>query len=210
MCVDKAVIVPGKLVTVEGIDRAGKSSVLCGLIDLLGDCRVPIVLCGELRSPLAPIIRDAMQKRCSAFLKTFLFASDRAWTYEAECLPALKRDELVLWDRYVDSAIAYRAIELSRSASLIDLDFVTEINRPFQKPDLVVFIDISADVSMQRARASESTEPYDREFLEDVRVEYRRLSLQDQYCVINGEQSVQDVRWAVAAAIRSHLKELFL
>jgi len=202
---------PGRLVTVEGIDRAGKSSVLKGLTSLLRDyCRVPIVLCGELCSPLAPIIHDMLQKGSSAFLKTFLFASDRAWTYEAECLPALRRGELVLWDRYVDSAIAYRATELSKSVSLIDLDFVREINRPFVKPDLVICIDISVEVSIQRARSVGSREPYDRAFLEMVRAEYQKLSSQGEYCIINGEQPIDDVRLAVAKAIQTRLKDLFL
>jgi dTMP kinase len=200
---------PGRLVTVEGIDRAGKSSTLRGLTGLLQDCKVPIVTCGELCSPLTPIIRDMLQKGSSAFLKTFLFASDRAWTYEAMCLPALRRGELVLWDRYVDSAIVYRAIELSQSVSLIDLDFVREINRPFSKPDLVVYIDISVDVSIQRAKATGNKEPYDKEFLENVRAEYQKLALQDEYCIINGEQPIDDVGLAVAKAIRSRLKDLF-
>jgi len=201
---------PGRLVTVEGIDRAGKSSALKGLPDLLRDCRVPMVICGELCSPLAPVIRNMLQIGSSAFLKTFLFASDRAWTYEAECLPALRRGKLVLWDRYVDSAIVYRATELSKSISLIDLDFVREINRPFLKPNLVIYIDISVDVSIQRARAARSREPYDKEFLEMVRAKYQKLASQDEYCMINGEQSTDDVRLAVAKAIRTRLKDLFL
>ena len=171
---------------------------------------MPTVVCGELCSPFAPIIRDMLQKGSSAFLKTYVFASDRAWTYEAKCLPALKRGKLVLWDRYVDSAIVYRATELSQSVSLIDLDFVREINKPFSKPDLVVYIDISVDVSIQRAKKTGSKEQYDREFLEGVRTEYQKLAFQNKYCIINGEQPINVVRLAVANTIGSRLKDLFL
>jgi dTMP kinase len=198
MCTQKAMTLSGRLVTIEGIDRAGKSSTLAGLPCLLQDCKVPVSICGELCSPLAPVIRDMLQEGSSAFLKTFLFASDRAWTYELKCLPSLRRGELVLWDRYVDSAIVYRATELSQSVSLIDLDFVREINRPFPKPDLVVYVDISVDVSIQRAEATGIKEPYGREFLEIVRAEYQKLALREKYCIINGEQPIDSVRLAVA------------
>jgi thymidylate kinase len=85
---------PGKLIAFEGIDRAGKSSLVARLPDMLADCTVPVVICGELRSPIACMLRRMLRTGGSAFLKTFFFASDRAWTYEKRCLPALNRGEL--------------------------------------------------------------------------------------------------------------------
>lgn len=205
------IVIPcmGKLVTFEGIDRAGKSSVVTQLTGVLHDCKVPIITCGELQSPIAPALREMLRKGSSPFLKTYLFACDRAWTYEAECLPALRRGDLVLWDRYADSAIVYRTVELSRAPSEIDLEFVKEINRPFMRPHLTIYIDVSEDTSMERARLAGVSGPYAREFLEQARAQYLNLASIKQYSVISGERPLNTVVADTAQTIREQFKELF-
>jgi dTMP kinase len=177
----------------------------------VGDCRVPVVICGELRSPIADMLRNLVHRGCSPFLKTFLFAADRAWAYEEECLPVLGRGGLVLWDRYVDSALAYRAVEFLRVSSEIDLDFVREINRPFQDPNLTVYLDISADTSADRAEKTAIPTPqaYDRAFLDAVRAQYLRLAHEKGYSVVDGERSPESVASEVSQIIRQTFKELF-
>jgi len=201
---------PGRLVAFEGIDRAGKSSILRVLPEMLRDCQVPVVTCGELQSPLATIIRQSINSGGSAFLKTFLFASDRAWTYERVCLPALLRGEVVLWDRYVDSAIVYRTVEFSRSASEIGLDFVETINSPFPLPELTIYVDISAETSQARAELSGAKEPYSLDFLQNVRFEYLRQAVAKGYVVVNGEEPLNEVATKVAQIIRQYLDDIFL
>lgn len=199
----------GKLIAFEGIDRAGKSSVLQHLAKSLSDCNVPVHTMGEFQSPIKSTLREMLRRGGSPFLKTFLFATDRAWTYEATCVPALRRGDLVLWDRYVDSAIAYRAVELSKASSLIDLDFVKAINYPFIRPDLTIYIDIPVDVSSQRALAEGVTEPYNQEFLEAVRTEYLDIVETDRYVTIDGNKPMDLVTTDVDRIIRQHFKELF-
>jgi dTMP kinase len=199
----------GKLVALEGIDRAGKSSIIERLPSLLSDCKVSLVICGELQSPIAPIIRDLLYKGASPFLKTFLFAADRAWTYESKCLPALRHGGLVIWDRYVDSAMVYRSVELSLFGSDFDSSFVNDINRLFVPPDLTIYIDITAETSMKRVESVGVKGPYNPEFLEKVRAEYLRIAPLRGYVVINGEQSLDVVVSEVAQVIRRQFRELF-
>lgn len=199
----------GRLVALEGIDRAGKSSILSLLPRMLYECQVPIVTCGELQSPLAPIIRQSINSGGSAFLKTFLFASDRAWTYERVCSPALIRGEVVIWDRYVDSAIVYRAVEFSKSASEIDLDFVKTINSPFPPPELTIYVDISAEVSQARAKNSGTKEPYSLNFLQSVRTEYLKQAAAKRYTIVDGEEPLDEVATKIAQIIRQQFNDLF-
>jgi dTMP kinase len=205
----KVINTPGKLVAIEGIDRSGKTSSLSNIIQLLSTCRVPIVMCAEFESPLAGPIHDILANRGSAFLKTYFFACDRAHTYETKCLPALRRGEVVLWDRYVDSAIVYRTVELAREQQSIDMDFVRFMNSPFRKADLTIVLDISVSTSVNRAEMSGSAEPYDADFLQAVRDEYLKLAGQERYVVVNGEQSINGVRIEIANKIKLHLKGLF-
>ncbi len=202
----------GKLVAFEGIDRAGKSSIVKLLPEYLADCIVPIRVCGELQSPLAPIIRDLLASGGSPLLKTFLFAADRAWTYEQVCLPALNRGELILWDRYVDSAIVYRAVELSiQPSEIIDLDFVRDINRIFAAADLTIYIDVSVETSHKRAKSARVHEPYVSSFLRLVRAEYLKYASDpaNRYVIIDGERPLEDVVEETAKVIRTRFKEMF-
>lgn len=200
---------PGKLITFEGIDRAGKTTVVGKLVDILREYKATVVACGEMRSPIASAIREMLQAGSSPFIKTFMFAADRAWSYENICLPALQEGNLVLWDRYVDTAIVYRAVELSRGESDVDLGFVREINKLFKPPDLTFYIDISENISEERSRRVGQPEIYDKDFLKSVRVEYMKLSETKGYVVVNGERSVDDVVSDIANVIKGRFKESF-
>src|SRR4029079_14268826 len=102
----------GTLVALEGIDGAGKSEMRRLVADRLIALKHPVTECGELQSPWAESIRAGLATRYTPFIKTFIFAADRAWTYERICVPALDAGISVLWDRYVDSAIVYRRVEM--------------------------------------------------------------------------------------------------
>ena len=198
----------GKLIAFEGLDRAGKSSIIERIAEMLQRNNAPVTVCGELQSPFASVLREMLRKGSTPFLKTYLFASDRAWEYESRCLPALANGDIVLWDRYVDSAIVYRTVEFQKTESFIDIDFVKSINSPFIIPDLSVYIDISTDTSLKRARQSGSTEPYNASFLEEVRVCYLKLATKKNYSIINGEPPLEVVAENVYQVIQKRFKEL--
>jgi len=143
-------------------------------------------------------------------LKMYLFAADRAWTYESRACPELARGSLVLWDRYVDSALAYRAAELRLGRSTIDMDLVIRINEPFVRPTAVILIDISTAVSHQRGLLNSLPEPYDLELLEQVRREYSALATQFGYDVVDGERAAEAVASDIAGIIRKRCPEAFV
>ena len=201
---------PGKLIAFEGIDRAGKSSAVGMLPALLEGCNVPIISLGEKRSPFKALLTGEALKTASPFLKTYLFATDRAWTYEMECLPALKRGELVLWDRYVDSAIVYRSVELRCYCSIIDLDFVKDINSPFIQPNLTFYLKINKETFLSRQQPGSMNEPYNYDFLEQVEKEYDALADLPKYIVVNAKHSPEEVAGEIADIIRREIKELFI
>jgi len=201
--------ITGKLMAFEGIDRAGKSSVIRVVHDLLSNLKTPIRLCGEKESPLAILLGSDELRKMTMLMKTYLFAADRAWTYENTCLPALRQGELVLWDRYVDSAIIYRTVEMTQKTSEIDLEFVEKINEPFLRPHLTILIDVSAETSAERAAKESVSEPYDREFLAAVRKEYLKRAELKSYKIVNGERSVDIVADEISSYIRDQFKEIF-
>lgn len=199
----------GKLIVFEGLDRSGKSSVVKRIAEMFLKNNMHITVCGELHSPFRSELRKMLREGSTPFLKTYLFASDRAWEYESKCLPALEKGEMVLWDRYVDSAIVYRTVELRKIKSFIDINFVKSINSPFISPDLTIYIDISTETALKRAKASGSTEPYDASFLKKVRICYMKLAIKKNYSIINGELPLQEVVETAYQVILKRFKEFF-
>ncbi|MCE5204039.1 MAG: dTMP kinase [Actinomycetia bacterium] len=199
----------GRLVAFEGIDRAGKSTAVRNVSAALDDCLVAVTSCSERDSPLGPLLEPSKLPRLSPFLKAYLFAADRAWTYEKKAQVALAAGHLVFWDRYVDSAYAYRGAERALGRSDLNPAIVRALNAPFVRPDLVVYIDIMVDVSSERGRNGQLQEAYDVPFLEEVRRQYDSLAKAECYCRIDGSGTCSQVADAVAAVVRSAFPDLF-
>ena len=165
----------------EGLDCAVKTSALRELKRIID--KYNFVFCEEFSSPIGEALRTLLNEKGSFFLKTFYFAADRAWIYEKIAKPVLDKKGIVLWDRYVDSALAYRSAEVDK-ADIIDFSFVRKINDPFPKADLKFYFKISAQESVNRAKNANRNEPYDFSFLEKVSEYYDNLYKEDSSCII--------------------------
>ena len=207
MCAQKGFRFEGRLIAFEGIDSAGKSSVINRLPSLLRDCKMPVEVLGEKMSPLMELVTNDKLRDLTPFRKTYLFAADRAWTYDTRCRPLLKAGALVLWDRYTDSAIAYRGVDLGPSDG-IGLDFVRQINAPFVRPNLTFFLDVSVNSSVRRSRQRDPS-PYEADFLEKVRANYLEIAAAKDYVTIDAELDVDVVSEKVAGIIKDRFKEMF-
>lgn len=192
------------LVSIEGIDSAGKSTLVRHLPPLLKDVGKPVVVCGERMSPFGYLLKKEELPKLSPLVKAYLFAADRAWTYEKHCEPALLEGALVIWERYVDSALAYRGADAVVSDKSWLRDLTLEINRPFVTPDLVVFLDIRPESAARRPMSASTR--FDLEFVERVLVEYEQLAESGRpYVHVNADVSVVECASAVARVIREKL-----
>jgi dTMP kinase len=96
------------LITIEGIDGAGKSTLAAGLAAALPDAVL-------LREPggvaLAERVRELVKDpalRVGARAEALLFAAARAQVVEEAVRPVLEAGRTVLLDRFVDSSLAYQ------------------------------------------------------------------------------------------------------
>jgi dTMP kinase len=102
----------GRLITIEGIDGAGKTTLAASLHHALRERRVDIEL---LREPggvaLAEQIRALVKNpalKISDRAEALLYAASRAQLLAELVEPALSRGRWILLDRYVDSSLAYQ------------------------------------------------------------------------------------------------------
>ena len=69
----------GLLVALEGIDNAGKTSLIARLAEYFQRSGIPVTTTKELTSPIGAFIWEGLYaKNLTPFLKTYLFATDRA------------------------------------------------------------------------------------------------------------------------------------
>jgi dTMP kinase len=102
----------GRLITIEGLDGAGKTTLATGLEVELRERGVGVELLREPGGvPVAERIRDLVKDpelRIEPRAEALLYAAARAQLVEEAVEPRLKAGTWVLLDRFVDSSLAYQ------------------------------------------------------------------------------------------------------
>jgi len=99
------------LITLEGIDGAGKSTLYSGLQERLKDLNP--LFTREPGSPyLGPAVRKAIAENNDPLVEAGLFVADHAVHLATVVRPALEDGRLVISDRYTDSRFAYQLVSL--------------------------------------------------------------------------------------------------
>ena len=200
----------GKFITVEGIDGCGKTTQAEFIIDGLVDAGLSAKLVREPGGdPISESIRKLLlhaEESMSDRAEALLMIASRAQLTDKVILPQIINGSWVVADRYADSTLAYQGG--GRGLSVQSLDSINQFGTYTLKPDLTFFIDISIDVANSRMRVErDRIEKEGNEFQQRVREQYLKLHESDpnRFILINGEQSVDNVR----KEIWTHIKENF-
>lgn len=133
-------------------------------------------------------------------LKAYLFATDRYIRMRNMKYEDLK-NKIMLFDRYVPSALAYRMAEG------VDKNWVTNINSVFPKADIGFFIDITANESVNRNVDSKFNIKSTPEHLEKVRSVYFSILDENNLIYINGMQPIENIFVEVIEKIEEFRKK---
>jgi dTMP kinase len=95
------------LITVEGLDGAGKSTLVAGLADALGAVVLREPGGVELSERIRALVGDPAL-HVDARAEALLFAAARAQLVAERLRPLLESGAIVLLDRFVDSSLAYQ------------------------------------------------------------------------------------------------------
>jgi dTMP kinase len=172
----------GRLITLEGIDGAGKTTLAAGLRDAVTTRGHEVQL---LREPggvrAAERIRELVKNpdsRIGPRAEALLYAAARAQLVDEALRPLLARGMFVLLDRFVDSSLAYQG-----AGRGLGIDAVREINTFATgglTPDRTLLLRISPEQG--RARSRDRLTPPDRlereadEFFARIAAAYDKLA----------------------------------
>jgi dTMP kinase len=172
----------GKLITIEGIDGAGKST-LCDLLAAALQARdIDAVVMREPGGvPTAERIRALLKDPdavIDARAEALLYAAARAQLVSERLRPTLDAGTTVLLDRFVDSSLVYQGV-----GRWLGIDAVRAINAfatDGLRPDRTLLLVLAPEVGRARARQREERpdrlEREDDAFFHRIAAAYRRLA----------------------------------
>jgi dTMP kinase len=171
---------PGKFITLEGIEGAGKSTAARFVAATLKAAGIAVLATREPGgTPLAERVRQIVLERgaetVTPMTETLLMFAARALHVTNLIRPALTRGQWVVCDRFSDATRAYQG-----SGRGVDTDLIAELARAVHadlKPELTLLLDLPVATGLARARArtGATTDRFEAEtvsFFEKVRAGY--------------------------------------
>jgi dTMP kinase len=202
---------PGKFITVEGIDGAGKSSHLAAISQFLRDRDIRVLETREPGgTPLGERLRDLiLHEPMSGMTELLAIFAARAEHLAHLIRPALARGDWVVCDRFTDSTRAYQGGGRGLDTAVIEQ--LADCVHADCNPDLTLIFDI--DLATAAARVQGRTQMLDKfetetqSFSRKVQAAYRHIAAtQAHRCtLINGGQSIEAVRGDVLAVLQDKL-----
>jgi len=201
----------GKFIVIEGIDGCGKTtqieeisrwlptSGLMGENSKLIKTREPGgSLLGE---KLRNIILDKNNKP-SSIAELLLYSADRAEHVSKIIAPALEKENWVISDRFADSTLAYQGFGRHINQEIIKN--IESIVCQGEKPDLTIFLEISAEESIFRRKniVPDRIESEGINFLRKVNEGFKLIAKEKNWKVISATQNIN--------AITNEIKETLL
>lgn len=198
---------PGKFITLEGVDGAGKSTHVGFVADWLRQQGREVIVTREPGgTPLGEDLRELLLHRdMHADTELLLMFAARQEHLATLILPALARGAWVLSDRFTDASYAYqcggRGISTARIAAL-----EAWVQQGFQ-PDLTLLFDVPAEVAETRRSAARTADRFEREadqFFNRVRSAYldRARAEPNRIRVLDARNSIADLQLEIGQLLK--------
>jgi len=151
----------GFLVSLEGPEGAGKTSVLEALIPILEDRGVEVLTTREpggvlIGEKIREVILDPSHTEMDPKTELLLYIASRRQHLVEKVLPALAAGKLVIMDRFIDSSVAYQGF--GRGLDIDAIDWLNQFATDGLKPDLTIYFDIEVEEGLARISANSDRE----------------------------------------------------
>jgi len=203
--------VTGRLIALEGIDAAGKTTQARLLAEQLGALYTFQPGATQAGGAIRQLVLNPAGHGLNDRTEALLVIADKAQHVAEVVRPALEAGTDVVTDRYTASALAYQGY--GRGLDIGALRSMLNFSTAGLEPDLNVLLDIGETQSQSRERAAEPPDRIERDcaaggFAERVQLGYRMLAESDPdlWVVVDASGSVQQVADRTWAAVESRLR----
>ena len=202
-------IAKGRLITLEGIEGAGKSSHMQFIAEKLQQTGKEILLTREpggtdLGEGIRALLLTKNEEVMFEDTELLLMFAARAQHVQQLILPAMAEGKIVICDRFTDSSYAYqgggRGISIERIRQLEAWLFSGGLSG--FKPDLTLLLDLSVETGLSRARTRGEADRFEIEtvnFFQNARDTFLSIAQNepDRVKVIDAEQQLETVQSSI-------------
>jgi len=208
----------GLFISFEGLDGSGKTTQMRRLAKRLrarGHVVLETVEPGgtEIGGKIRQVLLDAANQELSPTAELLLYFASRAQNVDERILPALRRGEIVLADRFTDSTLVYQGCGRGLGAeTVLALDRVACRGL---KPDLTLLVDIDVETSLARARARNAAQPAGETRMDEQSLEFHRKVYEAYQALaageperirrIDGRAAIEEIELAIWDMVSAHV-----
>ncbi|MES2758549.1 MAG: dTMP kinase [Pseudomonadota bacterium] len=202
--------VPGKFISFEGIDGAGKSTHIAFVADFLRAHGKSVVSSREPGgTAVGEKLRDMLlHEKMHLETETLLMFASRREHMAQVIEPALARGDWVISDRFTDASFAYQGG--GRGLDRAKMEALEQWVHPHLQPVLTLLFDVPLDVARARLDATRTLDKFEQEkvdFFAACRNEYLRRAAQfpDRIVVVDSTKSIEETRATLAGILEKLL-----
>ena len=193
----------GKIIVIEGIDKAGKTTQSRLLMDALrsrgivSDC----LDFPDYSTPIGTEIKAFLdgKREYPDHAKLMLLSANR-WEKRKDIRDMLESGTIVIMNRYYHSNLAYG---ISKN---IELDWLQNLDKGMPIEDLCIVLDVSKGVSKSRSNNVFDLFESDDLLLERVQRNYRKLARRFKWRIVNANGSKEEVSKKIMKLVKANVK----
>ncbi len=192
------------LIALEGLDGSGTTTQTALLAEHLRARGLQVhETCEPSAGPIGELVRKVITGKLSASEEAtaLLFAADRLDHVTREIQPKLDAGMIVVTDRYLLSSLAYQA-------TMMDLEWVAQINARAPRPDVSVLLRVKPETAAERrALRNASIDHFDTRQRQIYQLYEKVMERDDvgQCCAVDAEGDTQTVARAIAETLEPFL-----
>lgn len=192
----------GRLIVIEGIDKAGKTTQSQFLTEMLSANGIDCVRINfpDYSTPIGSEIKAFLHgdHNYPDEVKMMLLSANR-WEKKNELMAWLKEGKVIVMNRYYQSNLVYG---ISKG---LKLDWLIKLDKGMPKEDLVIVINIDPNTSSKRSKNTDLFES-DLQLLKSVRENYLAMARRYRWLVVNGEKSKADLKKEIISIVNKYIK----
>ena len=208
----------GILITLEGPEGAGKTTILQQILPILTQVGVAILTTREpggirIAESIREIILAPENTAIDGRTELLLFAAARRQHLNEKVRPALAEGEIVIIDRFIDSSVAYQGY--ARGIDVADVEMINNFATDGLLPDLTLYFDVDTEIGLSRVmsgnREVNRLDLEAKEMHQKVRAGYQAIAKAnpERIVTIDASQAIDQVVAATLSTLQIRFPEIF-
>ncbi|MDD3015313.1 MAG: dTMP kinase [Lactococcus chungangensis] len=208
----------GILITLEGPEGAGKTTILHQILPILTQMGVDILTTREpggirIAENIREIILAPENTAIDGKTELLLFAAARRQHLNEKVRPALAEGKIVIIDRFIDSSVAYQGY--ARGIDVADVETINNFATDGLLPDLTLYFDVDTEIGLSRVMSGDREvnrlDLEAQEMHQKVRAGYQAIAKANpkRIVTIDASQAIDQVVAATLSTLQIRFPEIF-